>query len=473
MTTESRQLRAPTTRIASGLLAGWIAGQVVGLAGTRLITIAIPWFVLVTTRDAALAGVVVLAQMAPLVLCKALSGPIIDRVGAIRVAVTADLASAPAVAAIPILHAMGRLSVPALLVIVAIEGALRGPGDAAKYSLCPRIAASSGRPLERITGYANTVDRLAGAVGAALGGLVIAAVGAPMALLCSCGTFVGAAGLMRYVVGPRLAPSAAGGPAESAPADSALADPGPSTGRDAVPRTTYLSSLRQGWDYWRRDPVLVAITTMVALTNLLDQAFAVVLVPEWAIRGGHGADLVGALFATLTGAAVLGSLVAAGVGERMPRLATYVVAFLLAGLPRFLVLALGAPLPVLLGVMAMAGFASGFLNPIIGAVVFGRIAPRLVGRVSALNTSLAWSTMPFGGLLGGGLVVAMGVAPALAVAGAAYWVVTLAPVVLPAFRALGAASPPLEADAGETGADAAADGNAAASSTRGAGARRV
>ena len=424
-----------------GLIPGWVLGQVVGLAGTRLINLAIPWFVLVSTRDPALAGIVALAQMGPLVVCKALSGPLIDRLGPVRVAVAADLASAPAVAAVPILHAAGRLSAPALLVIVAIEGALRGPGDAAKYSLCPRIAASTGRPLERITGYANTVDRLAGALGAALGGLVIVAVGAPMALAVSCLTFVLAAAVVGLVVAPRLGLPAGAGAGASGHGD---AHGGAAGGRHRAPAPVgpgprpvgYLASLRQGWDYWRHDPVLVSVTAMVALTNLLDQAYVTILVPEWAIAGERGADVVGLVFATMTGVAVLGSLIAAGLGARMPRLPTYVVAFVLAGLPRYLALALDAPLPALLSIIAVAGLASGFINPILGAVVFGRIPGPLVGRVSSLNTSLAWSTMPFGGLLGGALVLALGVGPALVAAGTAYCAITLAPVLVPAFRRL-------------------------------------
>lgn len=414
-----------------GLIPAWVAAQVIASSGTRLITLAIPWFVLVSTRDPALAGVVAGVQMAPLVVCKALSGPLIDRWGGVRVAVLADLLSAPAVAAVPLLHAADRLSLPALLVIVAVEGALRGPGDAAKYSLCPRIAAASGRPLERITGYANTVDRLAGTVGAAFGGLVIASVGAPNALLCSVATFLAAPLILRYVVGPRLAAgrAAALGTVEAA-ADAPTAPGEP----DGGPSPTYWGSLREGWDWWRRDPVLVALTLMVAATNLLDQAYVVVLVPEWAIRGGHGADVVGAVFGAMTGAAVAGSLVAAAVGERMPRLPTYTIAFLLAGPPRFLVLAADAPREVVALVMLAAGFASGFINPILGAIIFGRIPAAKVGRVSALNTAVAWSLLPFGGLLGGVLVVGLGVGPALVAAGLAYGAVTLAPIVLPTFR---------------------------------------
>ena len=158
---------SPTRRGQVLLL--WLTAQAVGLAGTRLINVAVPWFVLVTTRDPALAGVAALAQMAPLVVAKALAGPLIDRVGAVRVAVTADLSSCLAVAAVPLLHLAGVLSWPLLLVIAAIEGMLRGPGDSAKYALCPSLAELTGRPLERVTGLAGTVDRVGSAVGAAFG----------------------------------------------------------------------------------------------------------------------------------------------------------------------------------------------------------------------------------------------------------------------------------------------------------------
>ena len=57
------------------------------------------------------------------------------------------------------------------------------------------------------------------------------------------------------------------------------------------------------------------------------------------------------------------------------------------------------------------GFASGFLNPILGAVIYERIPTPLMGRVTSLNTALCWSLMPFGGLLGGVLVQAIGLSP--------------------------------------------------------------
>lgn len=400
------------------MIARWIIASVVGLGGTRLINVAIPWFVLTTTRDPALAGAVGLAQMAPLVVCKALAGPIIDRVGAIRVAVAADLLSCAAVAAVPVLHATGHLSLPILYAVVSLEGALRGPADAAKYSLCPRIAAVSAQPLERITGYANTIDRLAGALGAAAGGVVVAAIGAPRALLVSCATFTLAAVLVRVWLGPTLG------------------TPSHSLHRARAGGRAYWDDLAEGWRFLRTDSVLVAITVMVALTNLLDQAYLIVMVPAWALGSGRGADTVGMVLATFTGAAVVGSLISSQIGERLPRLPTYVVAFVLAGLPRFFALALDLPLPALLAVLVVGGLASGFINPILGAVIFGRIPEPLVGRVSALNTAFAWALMPFGGLVGGVLIARTGVSPALLACGAAYLVITLAPTVLPAWRHL-------------------------------------
>ena len=84
---------------------------------------------------------------------------------------------------------------------------------------------------------------------------------------------------------------------------------------------------------------------------------------------------------------------------------------------------------------AVAGALSGFLNPVLGAVVFERIPEPLLGRVSALNTAICWSLMPLGGVLG--LAVAgLGLSPALLVAGAAYLLATMAPVRSRSFRAM-------------------------------------
>ena len=200
----------------------------------------------------------------------------------------------------------------------------------------------------------------------------------------------------------------------------------------------YLSSFREGWDFLRRDRVLVGITVMVGFTNLLDVAYVAVLVPVWASVTGGGAGVIGLLFAVFSGASVLGSVLAAGWATRLPRFWTYLVAFLLCGAPRFVVLALEAPLAAVLATAAVGGFAAGFINPILSAVVFERIPPHLVGRVTALNTSLCWALIPFGGVVGGALIAGLGLSPALLVVGAAYLLATTLPALQPQWRELDA-----------------------------------
>jgi MFS family permease len=158
-------------------LVGLLTAEGIALAGTRLSMIAIPWFVITTTGSAVLTGVVAFAETAPYVVAKALGGPLIDRLGARRVALVGDLASMAAVAVIPLLHAAGVLALPVLLVLVALLGLCRGPADGAKKTLIPDVVSRARVPMERATGLSGTLERLASTVGAAAGGAVVAAVG--------------------------------------------------------------------------------------------------------------------------------------------------------------------------------------------------------------------------------------------------------------------------------------------------------
>ncbi|WP_197728959.1 MFS transporter, partial [Rhizobium ruizarguesonis] len=198
--------------------------------------------------------------------------------------------------------------------------------------------------------------------------------------------------------------------------------------------SSYFSDLREGWRFLRGDVVLVSIVTMVATTNLLDQAYHAVLLPVWTQNSGHGPELLGAMFSAFTGASIAGAAIAAAIGERMPRLMVYTVAFLLTGFPRFLVVALDAPLALIFITLAIAGFASGFLNPILSAVIFERIPKPLTGRVTAMNAALCFALIPFGGLVGGALISTIGLAAALSLTGLAYLAATLFPLALKSFR---------------------------------------
>jgi len=400
-------------------LYGWLTAEAVSLTGTRVSMIALPWFVLTTTGSATRTGLVALAELLPLVVLKVLGGPVIDRLGARRVAIACDLGSVAAVGAIPLLHALDLLTFGLFLALVAVAGGLRGPSDAAKSAMAPTLARAAGVPLERATGLHATVERTATMLGSVFAGLLVAAVGPATALVVDALSF-GLAALL-------LARSTRSPSAES----TAVLPTRPRTPADSA---GYRRQLREGWDFLRRDPVLLGISVMVALTNLLDIAYVSVLLPVWADEYGGGATAIGIVLAFFGGASALGALCAAAWADRLPRYATYLVAFLVAGAPRFLILALDSPLWTVLAVCVASGFAAGFLNPVLGAVIFERIPEPLVGRVSSLTTAMCFALMPLGGLLGGALIGGVGLGAALLALGTAYLAVTMLPALDPRWR---------------------------------------
>ena len=391
---------------------GFLLAAAVSLCGTRVSMIAIPWLVLTTTGSAAQTGLVAFAELLPLVVVQALAGPVIDRLGARRVAITGDLLSMVVVGLIPLLHVADALTFPALLALVAVAGGMRGAGDGAKHAFVPALSAHAEVPLERATGLASAVERTASFAGAAMAGALVAFVGPANALVVDAASFGICAAVFAWATSSMRAKAVDERPAG----------------------TTYVQELREGWTFLRRDPVLVAMTGMVAVTNLLDLAFSAVLLPVWIQANGHSVGVLGVYFATWAAASAVGSFVAAWAAERLPRFQVYLWSFLITGLPRFVLLALGVPLWMVVVSCLVGGFASGFLNPILGAVIYERVPDAVMGRVTTLSNALCWSLMPLGGLLGGFLSDGFGVVAALLAVGIAYLVATMAPLAIPAFR---------------------------------------
>ncbi|HEX4471449.1 MAG TPA: MFS transporter [Nocardioides sp.] len=412
-------------------LYGWLTADAISLLGTRISMIAIPWLVLITTGSPTRTGLVAAAEITPMVLLKAFGGPLVDRVGPRRMAIGADSLSFVVVGLIPLLHHAGALSFPVLLALVAAAGALRGPGDAASTALVPALVERAGVPYERATGLSSAIERGATMVGAALAGGLVATVGAANAVAVDAASFLLCA-LVLVVTTRSLEPRGLDRPDQhESPHEHEAGVESP-----AAAPTSYAAQLRAGWSFLRHDAVLMSLCVMVAVTNLLDLAWSAVLLPVWAHDSGAGVGAVGLVFSVWGGASMLGSLVAASYGTRLPRFATYLVAFLVTGLPRFVLFALGVPLWAILAMCVVGGLSSGFLNPVLGAVQFERIPREMVGRVTALTSALCWSLMPLGGVLGGVLVSGIGLSPAMVVVGLAYFAATMAPALFPSFRGM-------------------------------------
>lgn len=402
-------------------LVGLLTATAVSLTGTRVSAIALPWFVLVTTGSATQTGLVAFCEMAPYVVVKAFTGPLVDRAGPRTISWTTDLISAVAAVAVPLLHSVDRISFPLLLVLVALIGAARGPGDLAKDVMVPEAAEHGRVPLERAAAFAGVTERLASTVGPAAGGALIALLGPLTGLTVNACCFA-----LGSVVIALVLPRGMGGPAGRVPSpredEEASAEPG------------YWRRFGQGFTFLRGEPLLLAIIIMVAITNLLDAAFSSVLLPVWAKESGNGPSAIG-LCASAGGlAAIGGSLIAAAVAHRMRRRLVFFGGFLLAGAPRWLILASPAPLWVVVVVFAVGGFGAGFLNPILAAVSYERVPRRLLGRVKALSGSLSWSGIPLGGLIGGAAAASFGLTPVLLAGAAAYFLTTSLTGLRPEWR---------------------------------------
>lgn len=187
-------------------------------------------------------------------------------------------------------------------------------------------------------------------------------------------------------------------------------------------------------DYLRGDSLLRSILGMIAVTNLLEAAYVGVMLPKWAFDHGYDASLVGLVGVLYGGAAVLASVVATTMSGAFSRRTAFLTGFAVSGPPRYLALALGAPLWLILAANVVAGLGAGFVNPTVNALFFERVPRHLVGRVGSLADAVAWAGLPVGGVVGGVAVTALGASPALGVAGAAYLASTVVPGLRPEWR---------------------------------------
>jgi Major Facilitator Superfamily len=396
-------------------LTGFLGAVGVSALGTRMSSIALPWFVLTATGSATLTGAVAFAEMAPYVTVQALGGPLVDRLGAWRVSVGTDVVAAVFVGLVPALSAARLLPLPVLALLVAVAGAARGAGDSARNVMVPGVRDIADIPIERCSGLYDGMNRMAALAGLPLAGVLVAASSSLTVLAIDAGTFAASALLVAVWV-----------------PDSAQPPRRPAAGRT----DSYRSSLADGFRYLRADRLLVAIAAMILVTNFLDQAGVAVLWPVWGHQVVHSSVVLGLLGGALGLGAVAGNALATWLGPRLPRRLTYAVGFLVGGAPRFLVLALATSLGPVLAVTFVGGLAVAGINPVVGAVEYERVPRNLQARVLGAVSASAWAGIPFGGLAGGLAVSAFGLRPALLAAAAVFGVTTLAPFVFPVWRGM-------------------------------------
>lgn len=385
---------------------GWALLMATGLSGlgNAIVAVVLPWLVLQRTGSPALAGLIAAAALAPLVISAVLGGAFVDRWGRRTTSVRADLLSAVAVAAVPIVDLVWGLTIPALVVLVAAGAMFDGPGMAAREALRPDVAHTSGWGLERVNARGEAVDGLAAVVGPAAAGLLIVILAPVAALWVTAVMFVLAAAVTRWLV-----PDTSAAPRHDDPANFTAGTQGRTvTGTTATmqAKDPYWVSVRVGLSLVWRDRTLRAVGLLGAVVVLVLAPAEAVVLPAWFAAADDASGLAAVLVAFAAGGLV-GSLSGPALTRRWGRRRV-----LLMGLVALTVgVSLFAVVEVTGGLVTLAvvtGLGAGPVGPLLAVLAQERTPEPLRGRVLGAMASMSLAAAPAGLLVTGPLLQATG-----------------------------------------------------------------
>lgn len=417
-------MRPPSLRFRSELwhdrgFARLFAANAAAQLGEQVSLIAIPLAALYVLKASAL-GVALLRSFAvlPFLLFSLPAGVWVDRLRRRPLMILADFGRAAAVVSIPIAYWLGHLSMAQLYLVAGVHGFLSVIFDLSYLSFLPTLVGRDrlGEANEKLLGMQSA----AGLAGPTLGGGLVSAIGAPVAVLAEAvGFLVSGASVLAI------------------------------RGREERPQPTQTrarAELAEGLCYVFSQPYLRTLTIWISAGNLFTSAlFALFIV--FMVRDLHlGATTIGWVSAVIN----LGFIGAALTNRRLvgrfgvgPMIAYTGLASqaLLLGLP---LAPSASPLPVLVVTGFGATFLGFFMN-VNQLTLRQAITPnRLLGRMNAVTRFMYWGTMPLGSALGGVVADVAGLRATL-LAACAGAIVTQVPIALSPIRKLrGLPSPPPE-----------------------------
>jgi MFS family permease len=390
------------------------AGATVSWFGSEISELAVPLLVIVTLgATEAQVGLVRAAQFLPFLLLALPAGLLVDRVRRRPLMVGADLGRFGVLAAMPVLIWSGMVGVEPLYLLAFTAGALTVVHQLADTAYLPslvgrdRLLAANSR-----LGAAQSAAQLGGQ---GIGGVLVAAVTAPVAVLVDAVSYLFSA-------------VAIGGIRQVEP-------------RPANAGQRLRAELGEGLRYLARSRKLRALVGEAATFNAANEVFMIGLL-LWLARDLR---VSAALIGLIVSAGAVGAFAGAGIGARLS--ARY-------GFGRTMLSTLaignGAPLaaiavpgsgalavPLLAVVFLVMGFGIGLANVHNVSLRQGAVPDGLQGRVNAAYRLISWGVLPLGAALGGQLAGALGSRAgmgigALGIAAATLWV-AFSPI--PAMRA--------------------------------------
>lgn len=344
-------------------LGGLITADVISTLGSEMTTVALPWFVLVTTGSPARMGAVLAAEFAGLTLLGLVSGRAASALGPRRTMLGSDLARAGLVALIPLLFTLGLLSFPVILAIAFVVGGFFPSYQSSSRLILAGLVEDDELRLTRVGGLLNAVNESASFLGPPLGGLFVVLLGPSPVLFLDAGSYA-----LSFLLIATLVPSVPTTEEEDDDGDK---------------------SVRAGLRYLWRDRRLrrlvlgvgiieIGFTAITATAPILALQLTGGLHDGVSTGGNGGASVAGWLLGAYGAGSVVGGLIstrARGTGARTPALA------ILALAASTWVLLL--PVPVWGRALAIAGngVAAGLFFPRFFANLTTQTPPALRARV--------------------------------------------------------------------------------------------
>jgi MFS family permease len=366
-----------------------VAAELISRLGSQLTTLALPWFVLVTTHSPTRMGFVFAAELAPFALFGFVSGGVIDRLGPRATMLVSDAARAPIIALIPFLQLVGGLTYGVIVVLAFLHGVFSTVYFTCQRVVIPAVVGRDETEIVRANGLLEGVSNFTGFAGPGIAGLLIGVLGAANVMWLDAASYAAAFLLVLGFVRVAREVHAEG---ETGGIWSGLRY----LWQDRLLGRACASSLVYGFVF----PVVVASFPVIAF----EQYDRNPRIAGWlltAYGGGQVAGSIAALWAV--GRFRLRTLAALGVlGLSLP---------LWALVP-------STPLGGVLAALALSGFSNPFINIPFMGIITSRVPPARLAKVFQAVLTANQIAAPLGFVLAGPLFVALGLHATYAVVAA-------------------------------------------------------
>ncbi len=412
-------------------------GQTLSLIGSSITTVALAFAVIQISglhHYAVDYGIVGAAGLVPLVAFLLVGGVWADRLPRQWVMLVSDVVRFACQAVMAWLLLTHRATIWELVVLQFVRGSAEAFFRPAQTGLMPHTV--SAEHLQQANALRGMTDSLGVTLGAAIGGILVAAIGPGWAIAIDSASYLASAGFLWGLRG--LVPATATMSGSLAAAEGGLTA-GLAGGAELPSRDgsegearSFVRDLRDGWNEFCSRTWLWVVVCEAAVFHLLIIAPLMVLGPYVADHRLGGAVAWGAILAAHGIGQVLGGL--GGLRLRPARPLLLCGWLTLLEVPLFAFFALGYGTPALVCAAVLGGVSAALVNVLWETTLQEQIPPEALSRVSAFDWMGSLAFYPLGMIIAGPIAGVIGIAGSFGVAATATLGSAVLQITLPDIR---------------------------------------